>query len=216
MERLTRLMIRYRWAVVAVWLVVLLGGGCASTKLARMLSNTFTVPGTDSERARTILQQHFGDRSDGEFTVVFRTPTRADPRRSARLAGAARRAARVVPTGHARRARVGGPDIVLRRTSPRRSSSPTRRGTRDDLLRALRHAAGRAARTSPAQAAIQHDLDPIFKQDLRGASRSRCRSRCSCCSPSSASRSRCSMPFLFAASTIMGTLGIVYLARARS
>ena len=55
MERLTRLMIRYRWAVVAVWLVVLLGGGYASTKLSGLLANTFTVPGTDSERVRTVL-----------------------------------------------------------------------------------------------------------------------------------------------------------------
>jgi len=45
MERLTRLMIRYRWAVVAVWLVVLLGGGYASTKLSGLPANTFTVPG---------------------------------------------------------------------------------------------------------------------------------------------------------------------------
>ena len=71
MERLTRLMIRYRWAVVAVWLVVLLGGGYASTKLSGLLANTFTVPGTDSERVRTVLSRDFGDRSDGSFTVVF-------------------------------------------------------------------------------------------------------------------------------------------------
>ena len=55
MERWTRLMLRYRWAVVAVWLLVLLAGGWSSTRLSALLSNTFTMPGTDSERARTIL-----------------------------------------------------------------------------------------------------------------------------------------------------------------
>src|SRR5437867_2846142 len=52
MERWTRLIIRYRWPVLAVWLVVLLGGGYASGKLSALLSNTFTMPGTDSERPR--------------------------------------------------------------------------------------------------------------------------------------------------------------------
>jgi hypothetical protein len=44
-----------------------LPGGFAASKLTPLLSNTFTVPGTDSERARAILQERFGDRSDGEF-----------------------------------------------------------------------------------------------------------------------------------------------------
>lgn len=70
MERWTRLILRYRWPILIVWFVVLLGGGYANGKLSSLLSNTFTMPGTDSERARTILEQHYGDRSDGAFTVV--------------------------------------------------------------------------------------------------------------------------------------------------
>jgi uncharacterized membrane protein YdfJ with MMPL/SSD domain len=49
-ERWTRLMIRCRWAVVAAWLVVLLFGGYSATRLSALLSNDFTMPGTDSER----------------------------------------------------------------------------------------------------------------------------------------------------------------------
>ena len=64
-------MLRFRWPILGVWLVVLLAGGLAASKLTPLLSNTFTVPGTDSERARHILQQHFGDRSDGEFLVIY-------------------------------------------------------------------------------------------------------------------------------------------------
>jgi hypothetical protein len=44
---------------------ILLAGAVATVKLPSLLSNTFTVPGTDSERARTILQDHFGDRATG-------------------------------------------------------------------------------------------------------------------------------------------------------
>src|ERR687885_244478 len=65
MEGWTRFVLRFRWPILVGWLVVLLAGGFASTKLSALLSNTFTVPGTDSERARTILERHYGDRSDG-------------------------------------------------------------------------------------------------------------------------------------------------------
>src|SRR6266540_2923657 len=69
MARWTRFVLRFRWPVLAFWLVVLLAGGFATSKLTPLLSNTFTVPGTDSERARTILQEHFGDRSDDPVPV---------------------------------------------------------------------------------------------------------------------------------------------------
>ena len=72
MARWTRFVLRFRWPILGFWLVVLLAGGFATSKLSPLLSNTFTVPGTDSERARTILQQHFGDRSDGEFLIVYK------------------------------------------------------------------------------------------------------------------------------------------------
>src|SRR5207249_7309488 len=72
MERWTRLVLRFRWPILAGWLVVLLAGGFAFMRLSSLLSNEFSVPGTDSERARAILERHFGDRSDGAFTIVFR------------------------------------------------------------------------------------------------------------------------------------------------
>src|ERR671937_1059683 len=99
MERWTRLILRYRWPVLAFWLVVLLAGGYANGKLSALLSNTFTMPGTDSERARAILERHYGDRSDGAFTVVFRVPNAGDAQLRARLQAGLARAARKVPSG---------------------------------------------------------------------------------------------------------------------
>src|SRR3954471_15663357 len=98
MARWTRVVLRFRWPILAAWLVILLAGGIATAKLSGLLSNTFTVPGTDSERARTILQEHFGDRSDGEFLVVFRVRPGAQTQQ---LAAALQRGARVVPSGRA-------------------------------------------------------------------------------------------------------------------
>ena len=65
-------MLRFRWPVLAFWLAVVGAGGYASSRLSPLLSNTFTVPGTDSERVRTILQHRFRDRSDGEFLIVYK------------------------------------------------------------------------------------------------------------------------------------------------
>ena len=100
MARWTRLVLRFRWPILAFWLVVLLAGGFAYSKLTPLLSNTFTVPGTDSERARTILQDHFGDRSDGEFLIIYKIRNGTAGVRL-KLERSIRRAATAVPTGKA-------------------------------------------------------------------------------------------------------------------
>src|SRR5213080_5233063 len=102
MERWTRLVLRFRWPILVGWLVVLLIGGFAFTRLNSLLSNEFSVPGTDSERARTILEKHYGDRSDGAFTVVFHVPNAGDTPMKLYLQRAMARAAKQVPSGEAR------------------------------------------------------------------------------------------------------------------
>ena len=87
MERWTHFVLRFRWPILAGWLGVLLVGGFAFMHLSSLLSNEFSVPGTDSERARMILERHFGDRSDGAFTVVFRLRDGVDRRAYVRLQG---------------------------------------------------------------------------------------------------------------------------------
>ena len=111
MARWTRVVLRYRWLVLGIWLVVLVSGGYASSKLTPLLSNTFTVPGTDSERARDILQHHFGDRSDGEFIIVYRVRRPAAGLRP-RLERSLKRAATAVPTGEATSLRVAPGGVV--------------------------------------------------------------------------------------------------------
>src|SRR6478735_6082058 len=73
LARTTRRALRHRRAVVAAWLVLLISGGVASSRLSALLSNDFAVPGTDSARAATILERRFGDRSDGQYLLVFAT-----------------------------------------------------------------------------------------------------------------------------------------------
>src|SRR3954470_14640332 len=103
MERWTRLVVRHRWVVLAGWLAVVVAGTFSFLRLSSLLSNEFSVPGTDSERARTILERHFGDRSDGAFTIVFRVGGAVDRAAYVRLQRALARAARAVPASTPRR-----------------------------------------------------------------------------------------------------------------
>src|SRR5215471_6251581 len=109
----TRLVLRHRALVLAFWLAVLLLGGFASSKLSPLLSNTFAVPGTDSERVRSTLERHFGDRSDGSFTVVFKVANAQDAALVARLQRVVDRAARVVPSGKPTALLTAGPHVVF-------------------------------------------------------------------------------------------------------
>jgi len=205
----TRLIIRRRWLVVGVWLVVLVAGGFSSTKLSKLLANTFSVPGTDSESVRNVLQQRFGDRSDGSFTIVFQVRDSADPALRVRLQKVVDRAARVVPTGHGTALRPGSPHLVYGDivTTLRLADA---KGHTKDLLKAVGQPPGTHAYVT-GSAAIQSALDPIFSSDLaRGESIAIPIALLVLLTVFGLSWA-VTIPFLFAGCTITGTLGIVFL-----
>ena len=111
-ERWTRLILRLRWLVLGIWLALLIAGGFASTRLSGLLSNDFVVPGTDSARVQSILQQRFGDRSDGEYLVIFKTTRTASRPLLARLQRAVDQAVAVIPTARAGPLRVVGDHLI--------------------------------------------------------------------------------------------------------
>src|SRR6476619_5711296 len=164
MARWTRVVLRFRWPILGSWLLILLAGGIATAKLSPLLSNTFTVPGTDSERARTILQDHFGDRSDGEFLVIYKLRNGSAGARL-KLERSIRRAAQVVPSGRATGLRAARGGVVYGSILTRLNLADAK-GHTDDIRRALRPPPGVDAYVS-GQPAIQADLDPIFSSDLQ-------------------------------------------------
>src|SRR5918911_2473331 len=210
-ERWTRAVLRFRWPILAVWLVVLLVGGWSSSRLSALLSNTFSVPGTDSERARTILQEHYGDRSDGSFIAIFRVPSSADPALHARLQKLVERAAHAVPTGHAEALRPGGPHLLYGNVDSRLTLPKAKERT-DDLLAAIgREPAPGVRAYVSGQAAIQHDLDPIFSDDLKKGEGIAIPIALLVLLAVFGLSVAVTMPFLFAACTISATLGAVYV-----
>jgi uncharacterized membrane protein YdfJ with MMPL/SSD domain len=156
-ERWTRAVLRYRGPILACWIAVLAVGIFGALRLTALLATSFAVPGTDSERARTILAHNFRERTDGVFTVVFQTHD--DGRRvRARLAAAAH----TVPTGHVGQI-LSSADVTWAEIQTTLDLQHAKRYTTS-----IRHAlAGTPRAYVSGQPAIQHDLDPILSSDLK-------------------------------------------------
>ena len=208
MARWTRFVLRFRWPILAGWFVVILAGGYATAKLSPLLSNTFTVPGTDSERARTILQDHFGDRSDGEFLIIYKIRNGTAGVRL-KLERSIRRAATAVPTGKATALRDAQGGVVYGSILTTLNLAKAK-GYTDDIRRQLTTPPGVVGYVS-GQPAIEGDLDPIFSHDLaRGESIALPIALAVLLAVFGLSLAA-TIPFLFAAATITGTLGIVFI-----
>jgi RND superfamily putative drug exporter len=209
-ERWTRLILRLRWLVLGIWLAVLIAGGFASTRLGGLLSNDFGVPGTDSAQTQSILQQRFGDRSDGEYLIVFKVTRVASRPLLVRLQRTVDRAVTVIPTARAGPLRAIGEHVIEGTVASQLDLARAKASTAA-LERALGQPSGAHVYVS-GQAAIQHDLDPIFSQDLR-------RGEFAIAIPIAllvlvfvlGVSAIVSLPLVFAGTTIAATLGIVFL-----
>jgi uncharacterized membrane protein YdfJ with MMPL/SSD domain len=207
--RWTRLVLRFRWPILAFWLAVVLAGGYAFSKLTPLLSNTFTVPGTDSERVRTILQDRFGDRSDGEFLVVYKVRDGTAGVRL-QLERATREAAQAVPSGQATALR-DAPGGVLYGSILTTFNLADAKGYTSDIRRHLRAPPGVDAYVT-GQPAIEHDLEPVLSDDLKKGELIALPIALLVLLAVFGLSAAATIPFLFSAATIMGTLGIVFLA----
>lgn len=71
--RLGHLCVRRRRWVLAFWIVLLVASGTASALAGGQTSDTFTMPGTESQRATDLLSDRFPDQSGSSTQVVFAT-----------------------------------------------------------------------------------------------------------------------------------------------
>jgi RND superfamily putative drug exporter len=209
LARTTRWALRFRRAVLLAWLFLLIGGGFAATRLSPLLSNTFGVPGTDSARVATILARHLGDRSDGEYLLVFATRRPIDRSLRAHLQADVDRAISHVPSAQAGPVQVAGRHVLYVTVVSQLDLAHAKSYTAV-LRRALRPPAGVQTYVS-GQAAIQHDLDPVFSSDLRHG-------EFAIAIPAAlvvllfvlGVSAIVTLPLLFAAATIATTLGLVF------
>src|SRR5215211_3142403 len=158
-------MIRYRWAVLAVWLVLLLVSVMAMSGLADLLTNHFTLPVTDTNRTEKILEQHFGQKTTGSFSLVVKGAPRSADRLVPLVRERAAKAAAELPTGKLAGVQVVSGSVVSA-TIVSNLEPADAKGYTDDMRAAAGKIPGAEVYVS-GQAAIEHDLDPVFAHDLK-------------------------------------------------
>jgi trehalose monomycolate/heme transporter len=167
MARWTDFVIARRGRILAAWLVLFLLGGYAAANLGGLLSNRFSVPGSESERGLDLLKDRMNDRSDGAYTLVA-TGVDTEAKRAAVIA-ATRRAARAVEGGKAGPLLDAGRDVVYAQISTPLENQDASKET-PTVRRAIGEVPGTTTYLS-GYPAINHDTQKIFNEDLgRGES----------------------------------------------
>ena len=165
MERWTRFVLHHRFIVLGIWIVAFVVAGTAASRLADLLTNRFTLPGTDSQRAEQVLRDHFGQRSTGSFTFVVQSDGAPAASLLPEARTAAERATAELPTGKLISVTPLTDKVIAAQIVSELEPADAKGHTQ-----AMRTAAGTidGARTFlTGQAATEHDLDPVFASDLK-------------------------------------------------
>jgi RND superfamily putative drug exporter len=160
--RWTRFVVGHRKAIIASWLVLFVLGGWATSELGKLLTNRFSVPGSDAEKGLNILRSRFAERGDGAFTLVAQsTGGSISP---ALVEAAAQRGAHEVKQGKAGPPRPAGADVLYVQIQ-----TPLQAADAKNRTEAIRHAIGQVpgAKTYlTGFPALAHDEQPIYSKDL--------------------------------------------------
>jgi RND superfamily putative drug exporter len=162
MARWTLSVIRHRRPIIAVWLVLLVLGGAAAANLGDLLSNRFSVPGSDAERGLDLLKDRMHERSDGAFTLVAQG--RDGPPNPAAVQAAARRGARALKNGGAGAVQNAGDNVLFVQITTSLENQDASKKT-PDVRKAIGGVPGATTYVSGFPA-INHDTQPIYNDDL--------------------------------------------------
>jgi RND superfamily putative drug exporter len=210
-ERWTRAVISNRKKIIAGWLVLFVLGGYGASHLGELLSNRFSVPGSDAERGRELAKQAFDERGDGAFTLVFQTarPIAGTPRFRAEAAAATAKAAAVVEgakpgavlpaSPHVAYAQINTPlenQDAAKETPAIRAATPQLPGTTTYLS---------------GFPAINHDTQKIYNEDLTKGELIAIPIALIVMAFMFGTLGGIAVPFAFAAVTIPSTLGAVWV-----
>jgi putative drug exporter of the RND superfamily len=209
MARWTRFVLRHRCVVLVAWATVLVVGGVLSTRLAPLLSNQFNVPGTQSDQARRLLERRFGELPEGAFTIVFQVPNVKDRAAVHRLQGVVDRAAHSVAGGRPTPLFTAGRHVLYGYIQTRLGLGDAKRAT-PTVVRAVGEPPGAGHAYVTGAGPIQHDLDPIFSEDLRRGESIALPIALLVLVAVFGISVAVTMPFIFAACTIAAALGTMY------
>src|ERR1700704_3714015 len=168
MLRWTEFVIHHRKRVIGAWLVVFVLGATATAGLGSLLTNRFSVPGSDAERGLNITKQRFHERGEGAFTLVVVPKPGAtinDPAFRTAAQQAAQRAAGVLKGGKA-----GPLQPAAARALYAQISTDLENQKASDKTPAVRRAIGSVAGGTTYLSgfpALNHDTQPIYNKDLQ-------------------------------------------------
>jgi uncharacterized membrane protein YdfJ with MMPL/SSD domain len=165
MERWTRGVIRHRWVILAAWFVIFAASGAAASGLSDLLTNRFTLPGTDTKRAEDILEERFGQKSTGAFTLVVESTSGSAESLVPAARAAAERAKDELPTAKVASVEAVSDDVVVANLVSELDPADAKGHTGE-----MREAAGEISGANvylTGQSAVEHDLDPVFAEDLK-------------------------------------------------
>lgn len=209
LQRWTLLMLRHRVAVLAAWATVLLLALAAAQRLPGLLTNHLRLPGTDSQRAETILETRFNQRTVGSFVLVVKTQQEADDLLPA-VEQAALRMVAQLPTGQLADTMVVGQHVIVSRIVSLLRSAEAREHT--PAMRAAIGPIPGAATWLTGFPAAEYDIAPLMREDLS-------RGELLVALPVAVlmlawtfGTGACVLPLVFALFTIPTTLGLIFIA----
>jgi putative drug exporter of the RND superfamily len=209
-ERWTRMMIRHRWIVLGAWLLVFAASVAAASGLSDLLTNRFTLPGTDTKRAEDILEERFGQKSTGSFTLVVESESRSAESLVPATREVAKRAVEELPTSKLAGVQPIAPNVVSANIVSELEPADAK-GHTDDMREAVGEIPGATVYVT-GQSAIEHDLDPVFAEDLKVGELYIAVPAALVLLVFVFGSLAFLIPFMFAAATIPACLGIVWIS----
>jgi trehalose monomycolate/heme transporter len=166
MERWTRAVIANRKKVLVAWLILFALGGYGASHLGDLLSNRFSVPGSDAERGLDLLKDRFNERGDGAFTLVFQTekPIAGTPAFRAEATKATAKAAAVVDGAKPGPVLRASPHVAYAQINTPLENQDAAKET-PDIRAATPQLPGTTTYLSGFPA-INHDTQKIYNEDL--------------------------------------------------
>ena len=163
MANWTKAIIRHRFKVLILWLIVIIIGGFAATNLNQHLTTSLTVPTSDSAKAQEILLENFGENLEGSFTIFYKFKEASDPE-IADFKLKISEAVAEIPTARITQIRaVSG--VLFASVTTNYSLIEAAKYTDELRQSLLKQGLPEAMVTGPP--AINSDVSPVLDQDLR-------------------------------------------------
>jgi uncharacterized membrane protein YdfJ with MMPL/SSD domain len=209
MVRWTRFVIEHRKRVLLAWLVCVVVAGVAASGLSGLLSNRFSLPGSESEKGFNILKDHFGQQGQGYTLVVAKQPgvSTASVKRLTQFA--ADRGAKPVKGSAGPVRAIGGNLLIADINTPLEDKDAS--DATPKVRKAIGHIPGVTFYLT-GMPAINHDEQPLYNKDLQRGESIAVPIALIVLAFMLGTLGAIAVPIVFAISTITTTLGLVWIA----